>query len=88
MLRAALCTTPRGASAAPRRLLHAARRLRIEVKKVEVTIDGNKVQVPATATVIQACEVAGVEIPRFCYHDRCVCVFLRALFTSAISSCS
>jgi len=26
--------------------------------------------VPAGCTVLQACEVAGIEVPRFCYHDR------------------
>ncbi|HET6184122.1 MAG TPA: NADH-quinone oxidoreductase subunit NuoG [Acetobacteraceae bacterium] len=36
----------------------------------KVTIDGIEVEVPAGSTVLQACEAAGVEIPRFCYHDR------------------
>jgi NADH-quinone oxidoreductase subunit G len=36
----------------------------------KLTIDGKEVEVPAGTTVIQACEVAGVEIPRFCYHER------------------
>ena len=27
-------------------------------------------EVPAGATVLQACEAAGKEIPRFCYHER------------------
>ncbi|MCE2493660.1 MAG: NADH-quinone oxidoreductase subunit G [Alphaproteobacteria bacterium] len=35
-----------------------------------VTIDGVEVEVEAGATVLQACEQAGKEIPRFCYHDR------------------
>ncbi len=35
-----------------------------------VTIDGNEMEVPAGITVLQACEMAGVEIPRFCYHER------------------
>ena len=34
------------------------------------TIDGKEVEVPAGITVLQACELAGVEIPRFCYHER------------------
>ncbi|MFQ3666239.1 MAG: NADH-quinone oxidoreductase subunit NuoG [Sphingomonadaceae bacterium] len=29
-----------------------------------------EVEVPAGATVMQACEMAGKEIPRFCYHER------------------
>jgi NADH-quinone oxidoreductase subunit G len=36
----------------------------------KLTIDGKEVEVPNGTTVIQACEVAGVEIPRFCYHER------------------
>jgi NADH-quinone oxidoreductase subunit G len=36
----------------------------------KLTIDGKQVDVPNGATVIQACEIAGVEIPRFCYHER------------------
>ena len=33
-------------------------------------IDGDEVEVPAGASVLQACEAAGREIPRFCYHER------------------
>ncbi len=36
----------------------------------KLTIDGKEIEVPAGASVIQACDLAGVEIPRFCYHDR------------------
>jgi NADH-quinone oxidoreductase subunit G len=36
----------------------------------KVTIDGKEMEVPAGITVLQACEMAGVEIPRFCYHER------------------
>jgi NADH-quinone oxidoreductase subunit G len=36
----------------------------------KLTIDGIEVEVPAGTTVLQACEAAGVEIPRFCYHER------------------
>ncbi len=35
-----------------------------------VTIDGIVVEVPAGSTVLQAAELAGREIPRFCYHER------------------
>lgn len=35
-----------------------------------LTIDEKTLEVPAGVTVLQACELAGVEIPRFCYHDR------------------
>jgi NADH-quinone oxidoreductase subunit G len=36
----------------------------------KLTVDGVEVEVPAGATVLQACEAAGKEIPRFCYHER------------------
>ncbi len=36
----------------------------------KLTVDGIDVEVPAGATVLQACEIAGKEIPRFCYHER------------------
>ena len=36
----------------------------------KLKIDGIEVEVPAGITVLQACELAGVEIPRFCYHER------------------
>ncbi len=36
----------------------------------KVRVDGIEVEVPAGATVLQACEAAGVEVPRFCYHER------------------
>lgn len=36
----------------------------------KVTVNGVELEVPAGITVLQACEIAGVEIPRFCYHER------------------
>ncbi len=36
----------------------------------KLIINGKAVEVPAGITLIQACELVGVEIPRFCYHDR------------------
>jgi NADH-quinone oxidoreductase subunit G len=36
----------------------------------KVTVDGEEIEVPQGATVLQACEEAGKEIPRFCYHER------------------
>ena len=36
----------------------------------KLTINGKAIEVPAGSTVLQACELAGVEIPRFCYHER------------------
>ncbi|SEK99261.1 NADH dehydrogenase subunit G [Roseovarius nanhaiticus] len=36
----------------------------------KVNIDGTEIEVDGAMTLIQACEQAGVEIPRFCYHER------------------
>ena len=36
----------------------------------KVKVDGVELDVPNGATVLQACELAGKEIPRFCYHER------------------
>jgi NADH-quinone oxidoreductase subunit G len=36
----------------------------------KVKVDGEELEVPNGATVLQACELAGKEIPRFCYHER------------------
>ena len=36
----------------------------------KIIIDGIEVEVDPSLTLIQACEQAGVEIPRFCYHER------------------
>ena len=35
-----------------------------------LTIDGVEVEIPDGLSVLQACELAGKEIPRFCYHER------------------
>ena len=36
----------------------------------KLTVNGVEVEVPPGATVLQACELAGFEIARFCYHER------------------
>jgi NADH-quinone oxidoreductase subunit G len=36
----------------------------------KVTVDGIEVEIASGSTVLQACELAGKEIPRFCYHER------------------
>ncbi|WP_337270815.1 NADH-quinone oxidoreductase subunit NuoG [Oryzifoliimicrobium ureilyticus] len=33
-------------------------------------IDGNEIEVPDHFTLLQACEEAGIEVPRFCFHER------------------
>ena len=36
----------------------------------KIIINGEVIEVDGAMTLIQACETAGVEIPRFCYHER------------------
>ena len=36
----------------------------------KINIDGKEIEVDGAMTLIQACEQAGVEVPRFCYHER------------------
>ena len=36
----------------------------------KILVDGAEVDVPPELTLLQACEAAGAEIPRFCYHER------------------
>jgi NADH-quinone oxidoreductase subunit G len=36
----------------------------------KILVDGTEVDVPGEYTLLQACEAAGAEIPRFCYHER------------------
>ncbi len=33
-------------------------------------VDGKEIDVPPEYTLLQACEAAGAEIPRFCFHER------------------
>src|ERR1700722_3582347 len=36
----------------------------------KIVIDGKEIDVPAEYTLLQACEMAGAEVPRFCFHER------------------
>ena len=36
----------------------------------KISIDGQVVEVDGAMTILQAAEVAGIEVPRFCYHER------------------
>ena len=36
----------------------------------KVKVDGIEIEVENGTTVLQACEIAGKEIPRFCYHEK------------------
>jgi NADH-quinone oxidoreductase subunit G len=36
----------------------------------KIIIDGQEIEVDPAMTLLQACEQAGIEVPRFCYHER------------------
>ena len=36
----------------------------------KITINDKKIDFQEGMNILQACELAGIEIPRFCYHDR------------------
>src|ERR1051326_7423171 len=36
----------------------------------KLLVDGKEIDVPPEYTLLQACEMAGAEIPRFCFHER------------------
>src|SRR6202035_4987643 len=36
----------------------------------KLIVDGKEIEVPPEYTLLQACEVAGAEIPIFCFHGR------------------
>ena len=36
----------------------------------KITINGKEIEFEKGMTVLQACELADVEIPRFCYHEK------------------
>ena len=36
----------------------------------KMIIDGAEIEVDPALTILQACEQAGIEVPRFCYHER------------------
>ncbi|KXZ47011.1 hypothetical protein GPECTOR_39g505 [Gonium pectorale] len=38
--------------------------------QIEVFVNEQPVKIPKNSTVLQACDAAGIDIPRFCYHQR------------------
>jgi NADH-quinone oxidoreductase subunit G len=40
------------------------------VDVTKLIVDGKEIDVPPEFTLLQACEAAGAEIPRFCFHER------------------
>jgi len=62
---------------------------------VKVYVDGKPVRVEAGTTVLRACEAAGVQIPRFCYHERLsiagncrMCLVEVEKMPKAVASCA
>merc|ERR1719424_549967 len=37
---------------------------------IEVIVDGNPVQIESGSSILQACESVGINVPRFCFHER------------------
>jgi NADH-quinone oxidoreductase subunit G len=61
----------------------------------KLIIDGNEHDVPDGITLIQACQLAGIEIPRFCYHERLsiagncrICLVEVAGMPKPVASCA
>ena len=42
----------------------------LEKKMPKLKINNKEIEFENGMTVLQACEIAGAEIPRFCYHER------------------
>ena len=62
---------------------------------INVTIDGEALQVPAGTTVLHAAEKLGIHIPRLCYHPKLslegacrICVVEVEGFSSFLTACS
>src|SRR3984957_12045492 len=54
----------------PMRTLNVSPRRRSECEMTKLVVDGKEIEVPPEYTLLQACEAAGAEIPRFCYQER------------------
>ncbi|PPR08377.1 MAG: NADH-quinone oxidoreductase chain 3, partial [Proteobacteria bacterium] len=37
---------------------------------VKLTIDNKEIEVPKGTSILQACEMVDIQVPRFCYHSR------------------
>lgn len=62
---------------------------------VSVTIDNINVTVSKNSTIIEACDFAGIVVPRFCFHDKLkiagncrMCIVEIEKFPKPISSCT
>jgi len=54
---------------APRRSFAGTPTARNTANSITVTVDGIAVDVMPNTSVLQACEKAGIHVPRFCYHE-------------------
>ena len=61
----------------------------------KININGKEIDFEAGMTVLQACELAKIEIPRFCYHERLsiagncrMCLVEMEKSTKPIASCA
>lgn len=73
MLRSTLAKALNGAKLSPKHLTVITRgacEAPKKPEKIEVFVDDQPVWVEPGTTVLQACALVGVEIPRFCYHER------------------
>ncbi|DBA80587.1 TPA: hypothetical protein ACH3X1_007848 [Trebouxia sp. C0004] len=51
------------------RLFHASTAVQAD-NQIECKVNGESVHVPKGSTVMHACDAAGIDIPRFCYHQK------------------
>ncbi|KAK5861042.1 hypothetical protein PBY51_022468 [Eleginops maclovinus] len=63
-------TLIKGGAAATNNARTAATATAAASNLLEVFVDGNPIMVEPGTTVLQACEKVGMQIPRFCYHER------------------
>jgi len=56
------------------RLFHASTAVQAD-DQIECKVNGESVHVPKGSTVMQACDAAGIDIPRYTFHHR-VCIFV------------
>lgn len=50
--------------------INPIRAMSTQAPRVKMSVNGQPIEVPSGVTVLQACESAGVSVPRFCYHER------------------
>ena len=56
------------------RLFHASTAVQAD-DQIECKVNGESVRVPKGSTVMQACDAAGIDIPRYTFNH-CVCIFV------------